>query len=138
MAVLKWTRSREVFVTEIDDEHRTVFEAADELQRLLAADAPLYQIQESLHRLLLGAEEHFVHEEQLMRAARYEMFDWHKQQHNTARKRMRQFTPLIEQGDKDAGAALLSFLAHWLRDHTSLTDRMMGAFLRNKQRASVG
>jgi len=53
------------------------------------------------------------------------------------RKRMRQFAPLIEAGDVEAGTALIEFLSRWLRDHTGLTDRMMGAFLRNQQRARI-
>src|SRR4051812_9778120 len=103
MAVLKWTKSREVFVAEIDDEHRAIYDAAAGLQVSLAANAPLYQIQEHLHRLLACTEEHFAHEEHLMKASHYESFDWHKQQHITARKKMKEFAPLIEQGDQAAG-----------------------------------
>jgi hemerythrin len=72
-----------------------------------------------------------------MRSARYLSFEWHKQQHDTARKRLRQYVPLIEAGDAQAGAALVEFLTHWLDDHTAVTDRMMGAFLRNRQRAHI-
>jgi len=53
------------------------------------------------------------------------------------RKRMKEFVPLIEAGDLEAGKSLTEFLGHWLKDHTGLTDRMMGAFLRNQQRARV-
>ncbi len=69
-----------------------------------------------------------------MRAARYGSLRWHKQQHNTARRRVQQFVHRIEQGDDEAGLALVEYLKSWLRNHARLADRMMGAFLRNRQR----
>jgi hemerythrin len=44
---------------------------------------------------------------------------------------------LVETGDADAARLLLHFLAGWLRDHTTLTDRMMAAFVRNHERAHL-
>jgi hemerythrin len=137
MRLFKWTKSHAVFVPEIDNEHRAIFQVAGELHQALRNEAPLFQVQEILHRLIACTEDHFAHEEQLMQNERYLSFDWHKQQHETVRKRMRQFVPLIEAGDAKAGTALIEFLSRWLQDHTSLTDRMMGAFLRNQQRAHI-
>jgi hemerythrin len=42
--------------------------------------------------------------------------------------------PLIEDGDRQAGVALIEFLSRWLKDHTALADRMLGAHLRNQDR----
>ena len=137
MRLFKWAKSNAVFVPDIDDEHRAIFHATAELQQALRSSAPLFQVQEILHRLIASAEDHFAHEEKLMRGARYLSFDWHKQQHDTARKRLRLYVPLIEQGEVEAGTELVEFLTHWLHDHTRVTDRMMGAFLRNQQRTRI-
>lgn len=137
MRLFKWSKSNEVFVPDVDHEHRAVFQAAAELQRALRCNRPLFQIQEILHRLIACTEDHFAHEEQLMRSSRYLSFEWHKQQHDTVRKRMRQYAPLIEAGDAEAGNALVEFLSHWLNDHTAVADRMMGAFLRNQRRTLI-
>jgi hemerythrin len=137
MRFIKWSKANAVFVPEIDDEHRAMYRMADELLQALQSGAPLFQVQEILHRLIAATEDHFAHEERLMRKEHYESFEWHKQQHDTVRKRMKQFVPLIEAGDPEAGKALTDFLSHWLRDHTGLTDRMMGAYLRNQQRAHI-
>jgi hemerythrin len=69
-----------------------------------------------------------------MRAARYASLRWHRQAHNSARKRVGEFVLRIEQGDSKAGLELVAYLTSWLNDHTRLADRMMGAFLRNQQR----
>jgi hemerythrin-like metal-binding protein len=137
MRLFKWGKSNAVFVPAIDDEHRAIFQATGELQQALAGGAPLFQVQEILHRLIACLEDHFAHEEKLMRGTRYLSFDWHKQQHDTARKRLRQYVPLIENGDLEAGNALVEFIANWLHDHTTVTDRMMGAYLRNQERARI-
>jgi hemerythrin-like metal-binding protein len=137
MRSFKWSKSNAVYLAPIDDEHRTIFEATGELQQALQRRAPLFQVQEILHRLIACTEDHFAHEEKLMRATRYLSFDWHKGQHDTARKRLREYVPLIEVGDVDAGTALVNFLTRWLDDHTAVTDRMMGAYLRNQDRERI-
>ena len=72
-----------------------------------------------------------------MRAARYGSLNWHKQSHTAARKRLAQLIGRIENSDTNAGPELVDYLSRWLQEHTRLSDRMMGAFLRNHRR-SVG
>ena len=134
MRYLKWSTSHAVFVTEIDDEHKEIFEAVSNLQEVLSSGGPLLEIRKLTQRLIACTVEHFAHEERLMHAGRYGSLRWHKQQHNTARSRVGQFVLRIDQGDTKAGLALVEYLKSWLRDHTRLADRMMGAFLRNQQR----
>ena len=134
MRPFKWTKAKACFVPEIDDEHRAIYHEADELQQALTAAAPEFAILETLHRLIATTEDHLLHEEGLMRSTRYDAYDWHRQQHDTLRKHLRQFVPLIEDGNRQAGVALIEFLSRWLKDHTALADRMLGAHLRNQDR----
>ncbi|MGA2194541.1 MAG: hemerythrin family protein [Bryobacteraceae bacterium] len=134
MRPFKWTKANACFVPKIDDEHRAIYHDADELQRSLTAAAPEFAILEILHRLIATTEDHLLYEEGLMRSTRYEAYDWHRQQHDTLRKRLRQFVPLIEDGDRQAALTLVEFLSKWLKDHTALADRMLGAHLRNQDR----
>ena len=69
-----------------------------------------------------------------MRAARYGAIRWHKRLHENARRQVAWFVQRIEQGDTKAGLALVEYLMSWLRDHTRLADRMMGAAVRNHER----
>jgi hemerythrin len=137
MPAFQWSKSNEVFVRSIDDQHQVVFHALGELQNALHSGASRAAVKEILQRLVGCLEEHFAHEEKLMRGARYLSFDWHRQQHNTVRKRLRHFAPAIEAGDRDAGHELVEFLSRWLEDHTAVTDRMMGAYLRNQERTLI-
>ena len=130
-----WSPDNEVFLAQIDAEHRGLFQIADGLEHALAAKAPPEETREHLRALAAHIEEHFSHEEWLMQSVRYPSLGWHRHQHDAARRRLKLFIPLIEQGNAEAADAFLEFLAGWLHDHTSLTDRMMAAFVRNYERA---
>jgi hemerythrin len=133
MQPFKWNKKHEVFVPELDAEHREVFRVAEEL-RAIASAGDGEQTQTLLSKLAADAEEHFRHEERLMRSAHYPLLDWHKKQHETVRKRIRKYSAEMNAGDPQAVTALLDFLAVWLKDHTGLSDRMMGAYIRNYRR----
>jgi hemerythrin len=132
---LKWSIDHSVFVAEIDDQHREIFDAVHQLEKALTGATSQLEISRLTGHLTSCIAGHFAHEERLMRAARYGSFEWHKQQHNHARKRVRQFVRKIELGDTRAGFELVGYLTSWLHDHTRLPDRMLGAFLRNHERS---
>jgi hypothetical protein len=70
-----------------------------------------------------------------MQSVKYPSYAWHKQQHDTARRRLKLFAPLVESGDAEATELFFEFLEGWLQDHTGLTDRMMAAHVRNYERS---
>lgn len=129
MRRLQWTISHAVFVSEIDDQHREIFEALSDL-----ADAAPSEARAAAARLTVRIADHFAHEERLMRAARYQSFRWHKRRHDAARHRVGDFVYRMESGDARAVGELVEYLTGWLHDHTRVADRMMGAALRNHQR----
>lgn len=137
MRRFKWSKANEVFIPEVDAEHRNLFQLADGLQAVVLAKADATQVQEALRALIAAIDDHFSFEERRMRSAHYPQYAWHKQLHDTVRKRARLFVPRIESGDREAAMLLLEFLSAWLMDHTALADRMMGAYLRNYDRAQV-
>jgi hemerythrin len=137
MQRFKWSKARAIFLPEVDAEHRNLFHLADELEAAVLAKAGAGQVLETLRALIAAIEDHFSHEERQMRSTHYPSYSWHKQQHDTLRKRMSQFVSMIESGDGQAALLLLEFFSGWLNDHTSLTDRMMGAYLRNYERQTV-
>jgi len=134
MHSLRWNTSHAVFVTEIDDEHKEIFEALSDLQKAITHRGPAPELRKLTQRLISCIVGHFAHEERLMKAARYGSLGWHKRQHDTARKRVGQLVLRIDQGDITAGPELVEYLTSWLHNHTRLADRMMGAFLRNERR----
>ncbi|PWU09452.1 MAG: hypothetical protein C5B51_06240 [Terriglobia bacterium] len=135
MRNFRWTQENEIFLGQIDAEHRDLFRVAEGLQQALEEQAPAATVKQHLESLIAHTEEHFSHEEWLMQSVKYPSYNWHKQQHDTARRRLRLFSPLIQAGDAEAAELFLEFLSGWFQDHTSLTDRMMAAHIRNYERS---
>lgn len=129
---LKWSVSHAVFVTEIDDEHKEIFEALSGLQKTLSGE--MAEVQEAIKRLVACITGHFEHEERLMRAARYVSLRWHRDLHRAARRRVVHLVGRIEEGDAAARRELVEYLTRWLHDHTRMADQMMAAALRNHRR----
>jgi hemerythrin len=135
MRSLKWTSSHAVFVPEIDDDHKDIFEVLAQLDAALRSGES-DEINGLTARLADRIADHFAHEERLMRAARYGLLSWHKRSHDAARRRVARFLGRIGRGDAQAAPALVGYLTEWLHNHTRVPDRMMGAFLRNQRRAA--
>jgi hemerythrin len=137
MRLFRWTRAKTVFMPEFDAEHRNLYQLGESLHQVWSAGAPPEAMMPSVRALLAAAEEHFAHEERLMRAARYPLLNWHQRQHETARNAARPLVARIEAGDRQAVKALLDLLAGWLKDHLAVADRMMAAALRAFARTSA-
>src|SRR5579872_6756617 len=99
MSHFTWSEDDAIHLPEVDAEHRSLHLLAGELKRALAKGAPAGEIDSKLRALADEAEDHFTHEERLMRDARYGMLDWHKGQHDTLRKRVRACAERIHAGD---------------------------------------
>ena len=134
MQLFKWTKTHDIFLPEIDAEHRNICRGGSELYKAIMAGAPPERLSTLLQSLLESAESHFQHEERIMRESEFPSLPWHQQQHDAVRHRAQEFMTRIQAGDSGASTELLTFLSGWLRDHTSVADRMMGAYLRNWQR----
>lgn len=129
MRLFHWTRAKSVFMAEFDAEHRNLYLLADEIHQAVSKGAPPSVTTPSVRALLAAAEDHFGHEERMMRAARYPLLDWHAKQHQAARNRAEAWMDHVEK-DPEATTELLEFLAFWLKDHMAVADRMMSAALR--------
>jgi hemerythrin len=131
MARFRFTSAHSVYLPEIDAEHRALFSIGEELQKAMDQGADLARLRPTLVNLLASVEAHFKHEERLMKAAHYSAFVWHKKQHDAVRWRVRRLVKRIDAGEPVAGEELLEFLHEWLKTHTQVSDRMMGAYIRN-------
>ena len=133
--LFKWSKMYAVFVPDLDAEHQSIFRLAAELHQAVVGDAPADQARAILRELIASEEDHFAHEERLMRSTHYPALAWHRGQHDTVRKRVKEFAPRIEEGERQAALLLLEFLSGWLRNHLRLADCMMAAHVRNYERA---
>ena len=134
MQQFRWTKAHSVFLPQVDAEHRNLFRLAEDLHHSLEGAARPSRIESDMRVLIDAIEEHFAQEERMMKSAACQSYQWHKQQHDTVRKKAKQFLKEFGRGDKAAPETFLSFLARWFRDHVAVSDRLMGAQVRNRVR----
>ena len=124
-----------VDVPGIDDEHRLLAESCCDLERALTGGAPAARFESIYQELVQRSAKHFSHEEREMRAGGYALYAWHRRQHVAARAKITALGGCLRCGDTDEARDLLQSLGQWLNDHIRLADRMLGAYLRNRERA---
>jgi hemerythrin-like metal-binding protein len=100
----------------------------------LSAAALSTDVQYIVEDLVIHTSKHLSHEKREMRQTGHPLYAWHRRQHHMARSRIRVAETRIRRGDRDCAVELLGFLTAWLTDHFRLADRMLGAYLRNRQR----
>lgn len=134
MAV-KWSQAYAVYVPEIDAEHRELFRLAADLNQTILEGVDGEQLNRSVRELVAHTAGHFAHEERLMRAADYPGYAWHKRLHDSAKARIVRLERGVRNEDPGAARQLADFIVEWMKEHTRLADIMMGAHLRNHDRA---
>ena len=139
--MLEWTTSLAVGVSEIDAQHRTLFERAAELEAAVRAREPGGRVGSIFECLDEYARAHFASEERLMREVDYPEMERHVHEHLEFRRRLASLVPHWESEGPSAAMtmALLGFLDRWLSDHVTASDRQLGAFVREwRVRARAG
>ncbi len=132
MSHFQWNADQAIHLPEVDAEHRALYLLAEDLRRSVLAGA---EVTGKLRALVAEIEDHFSHEERLMRKVHYAMLDWHKGQHDTVRRQARRAARRFQKGEGNAVPEFLEFMARWLQDHLAVADNMMGAAVRNHQRS---
>ena len=132
--MFEWSGAHAVFVPEIDDEHQEVFRLAGEMHAAIVAGAETAQLLMMCSALSRSLKRHFAHEEGLMRASHFGSAEWHQRQHGAATSALTNLRKFVRAGDTEKAIGALRFVAAWLRDHTSVADRILAAHIRNAQR----
>ena len=136
MRSLHWTVEHSVYLPELDEEHQEMFRLTQHLRQAVVEDEAAERLLVKAQRLTDEVTSHLRHEERLMRESRYPQMEWHNRQHNTVRHELAKLAESIGAGNQAATFEALEAIARWMRDHTSIADRMAGAYLRNYLRAS--
>jgi hemerythrin len=137
MALFRWSSIYVVHLADVDAEHQRIFRlGADFHEALVNGAAPSIWLP-ILKELTDETVSHFQHEEEMMAATKCPSLDWHRSQHQALLKKFAALEAELQSGDREVALELLHFLAGWLKEHTRLPDRIMGAHLRNFQRANA-
>jgi hemerythrin-like metal-binding protein len=134
-SVFTWATSLEIGVSEIDAQHRSLFERAKTFANAVEAKQSMVRLEELFAFLAEYALEHFAAEERYMREVGYPQLPQHTQEHAQFGRQLASLVPHWGmEGDSQAVLmALLGFLKGWLTEHVSGSDQRIGEYVRSRK-----
>jgi hemerythrin len=124
--MFQWTREYAVGVAEIDQEHQRLFALAEEMHQAMLAGKGKEVLKLLLADLLAYTDQHFAHEELLMKRIGYPQFREHQLQHQALHARVHALHDRAASGEITMTIEVAQFLVEWLKEHTTTSDRRIG------------
>ncbi len=115
--MFEWKPEYSVGVSQIDAQHRKLFEYFAELDRAMRQGQGRQVVGKLLSALSAYTREHFAYEEDLMRRARYPDLDRHRRIHEAFVEQLKDFEQRNQQGEFSVTIDLAQSLTEWLRKH---------------------
>lgn len=134
---IKWDKSYEVGVDEIDEQHHILVNTLNDASELLEKEYSLENLQNITKDLLSYALYHFETEEELMSEYGYnrekvDEYEKHMKQHRDFSNKVLEIRDSLKNGNLIEKEKLIKFLVSWLINHINKTDKKLGEFLSNK------
>jgi hemerythrin len=128
MAELSWGEKYAVGFQGIDDEHKEMFDAVQELESALERNA---ETAAPLKKLVDATAKHFASEELMMRTAKYPGLALHAANHRRLMEKVEAFAARHGQGGVAVDQHALKFLRDWLLYHIENDDARLGGWLKD-------
>jgi len=131
MTVVAWDPELETGIDVIDAQHRTLFEAVNNLADSFKSGQASVQARESLGFLAKYSIEHFLTEERFMRSMGYPDLPSHRIEHGKLVSQLQTLQVRQDQGYL-VTAEVATFVADWLKHHIQEADMGYVRFTRRR------
>jgi len=132
MAYVTWDESYAVGVGEIDEQHKRLFELANELEEACANQCSFGDIMRAVEEFTEYTRIHFATEEKFMAALQYEEQEEHVEEHMVCSMCAVDFFGQAIEGDPELPRQFLAYVMDWLKVHIKGRDKGLGNFI-NRQ-----
>ena len=129
MALLTWSDSFSTGVKVMDDQHKGLVKALNDLHAAMLAGQDKAVAGTLLKTLVEYTHDHFAAEEALMTRAKYPKLTTHCEKHRTLTTQVQLFVARYERCEISLNVDLLMFLRDWLLTHIQKEDREYGPWL---------
>ena len=127
--IIEWDNSLSVGNDQIDRDHKALIGIVNQLDGAVCHGHGKDVIADILSELSDYIGYHFEHEEQIMRRHHYPFSDEHVQEHADLIKGLDALVYEFEASPNTVSADTLEFLKHWLIDHVTGCDMILGRFI---------
>ena len=133
MALLSWSNQYQIDNDLIDAEHQELFRLVNSFHSLWTEKRNRQDIAKVLNQLIVYAEMHFRHEEQIMETAEYPNLDQHRQVHDSMIETIFQLQQSYETRNAHLEMNTMKFVKSWLLEHILQNDYLFRDFLAHKK-----
>jgi hemerythrin len=130
--IFQWRDEYRTNVTEMDEHHRQLFQAANALDQAVFVGENRTVIEQTLDFLLQYATTHFSAEENLMREHGVPEFERHQKQHEKFMEDVLSFKSRTGKGAFRASTDFVNFFKDWIINHILTEDRKYGPVLNQR------
>lgn len=117
MKYLQWRKEFSIGVDSVDFEHQELMDIINMIYAELDNRRDAEQIKQTMGEVHTEISAHFALEERIMRQARYDEFDTHKNDHENLLDQIRTMMDAIENDTEHALDVLSEALADWFSRH---------------------
>jgi hemerythrin len=132
MSRIEWNDSMNIGIGSIDEQHKKLVDALNQLNDAVHEDSPSYRIEYILDFLLEYVRSHFRYEETLFEDYGFPNQDAHIAEHRAFSHRILEMNEIFRTGGGIKAADLVRTLSNWIRDHIERSDREYIPYLENK------
>jgi hemerythrin len=130
MAYIEWKDSFSVYHNFLDEQHRKMIEAVNEMHTLFANGRRATDMSARLIDLSALTRTHFQTEEIMMHATLYPGLEKHMAEHQQLLADFDKIVGELSRGERDLSEDLFVFLNEWVESHIAAEDREFGEHLR--------
>jgi len=132
MMPINWNERLSVNVAEIDQQHKKLLAALNELNDAMKLGKGNAMLGKIVNNLAVYTTTHFQTEENYFDQFEYADADRHKREHAFFAKKVNDFKREIERGKPNLPAEIAGFLSDWLKQHIIGTDKKYSQFFNDK------
>lgn len=135
MALLDWSPSLSVEVSEMDEQHKKLFGLVNDLNEAMKQGRARDELVRVFDELVRYTQTHFVFEERYMESIGYPHLAQHKKEHAELLRQVAAFKTDYDAGKAMISVKLMGFLRDWVRGHIQKSDKQYGAWVREDVKA---
>lgn len=130
---MAWTENLSVGVNAIDEQHKTLFQKADQLFEAGRSNQSAAFIEEMLNFLDDYTKEHFRNEETYMQSIQYPAYDVQKKLHTEFLDKLADIKKEFKASGGNTSVIMNAnqLVSQWLIKHISVEDKKIGVFARS-------
>jgi hemerythrin len=132
MALLDWTPSLSVDVSEMDEEHKKLFTLINNLNEAMKQGKAKDELGRVFNELARYTQSHFASEERYLQTVGYPYLAQQRKEHAELLKQVATFKAEYDAGKAMVSVTLMTFLSDWVRSHIQKSDKQYGAWVKEK------